>query len=488
MADDSSELESAIPPMALHRSALLGWLLPAAAILGVYAALSLAELGSKDLNVDELVTSALARVSAGEILDDRPRQGHGPLYFLLVQGWVEVAGHTVETLALFSALLGAFGIVATGWAARELGFGRWSWVAMGLLAVHPEFVHLGRFVRPYSGAVAFAALQIALAGWALRGGRRAALALACAGVAGALWHHSLVTGWIALGLAVAAVPALRRGSGAALWVALSVALLAHGGMLFWVWKASRTVADPLGWIEPAGWAESLSVMLKVFGGKDLWAGRLEFGWVVPLAIAGAIGWCFQATRRRPRLALALAGAVVPLALLGAVTLLAQPMWRERYLVVCLPGGLLCLVAGLRCVPWRWPRAGGIALLAAVSLVRAEGVSEERGSGLREVVARLERERPARAPRAPIITTSANAVEGVRLHSGGRLEAFFPGRADYAESWVRVREITEGADHLWVVGYRKVDEFFGAEFWRREGVREVWRKEENVSEVRLYALE
>ena len=147
----------------LHLLFLLAWVVLLAAAWGLW----LWQLDASDLTFDESATYFVANRPVGQIipyLRDAVRE-HPPLYYLLVNGWMAVAGATEFSLRFLSVMLGMIAVALVGWVARLTRTA--SSAVRGLppallLAIAPGMVYYARDARMYALAVAWAALSSGL--------------------------------------------------------------------------------------------------------------------------------------------------------------------------------------------------------------------------------------------------------------------------------------------------------------------------------------
>jgi mannosyltransferase len=142
---------------------LLSWCL----LLMVAWGLWLWRLDASDLTFDEAATYFVARWPAFDILDYLrvAVREHPPVYYLLIHGWMALAGTSEFSLRLFSVGTGLVVVGLTGWLAR-LAIGR-SVGAAGLLpaalvAAVPGLAYYARDARMYTLAVVWMMLSAGL--------------------------------------------------------------------------------------------------------------------------------------------------------------------------------------------------------------------------------------------------------------------------------------------------------------------------------------
>ena len=132
---------------ASRQRVLLGALLGVALVAGLY--LRFAHLGDSPLWRDEASFAFMATAPLGKLFEILRRDVHAPLYFLLLKGWVSVAGSSEVGLRSLGALLSLLCVPATYWFARPI-LGRVAAATAGLLvAVNPGQVEGGTDLMVY---------------------------------------------------------------------------------------------------------------------------------------------------------------------------------------------------------------------------------------------------------------------------------------------------------------------------------------------------
>ncbi len=118
-------------------------------LLGAFA-LRLFELGSQSLWWDEGISLHLATSTAADLLADRLDNIHPPLYFLLLKGWLALAGVSVFTARYFSVLASWLGVAALYAVARRRLARDTALLAAALGAISAVAVIYGQEVRVYA--------------------------------------------------------------------------------------------------------------------------------------------------------------------------------------------------------------------------------------------------------------------------------------------------------------------------------------------------
>ena len=201
------------------------------AVVAVAAGVALRLGSTSDLWLDEALSVNIARLPLGDMVDALRRDGHPPLYYLLLHGWISVFGDGDEAVR---SLSGVFSLAALPlmWLAAERYAGRAAAGAgLVLLATNPFAIRYATEARMYALVT-----LLVLAGWlALRTALDRPSPLALGGTAAATGLLLLTHYWsFYLVAATAAVLlwAWRGGHAGARRVVLAMAV---GCVLFVPW-------------------------------------------------------------------------------------------------------------------------------------------------------------------------------------------------------------------------------------------------------------
>jgi mannosyltransferase len=360
--------------------------------LGGLVALSVL-LRTRDFDVgfwiDEGLSVGIADRSLGSIPGALRLDGSPPLYYLLLHGWIAVAGRSEVATHALSLLFALLAIPAAWWAARTLFGARTAWMGALLVATNPFLTHYAQETRMYALVVLLGILASGCfaRAYAFTGTEEAPDRIArrrfAAGFALALaamlythnWALFFATGCGAawLGLLAGAPPDARRDL-------LVDGLIGFGGALVlylpwlptFVFQVQHTGAP---WSEPP----ELSALLGV-------PGRL-LGTVAQLGLllAAGAGVMVLLDRAGGRLGPRGRATATLLAVFVATVLAAwlasqlSPAWASRYLAVALPPLLLLVSAGLA----HAGRLGLVGVLLGAAGLGGDGGPTEK-SNVREI--------------------------------------------------------------------------------------------------------
>ncbi|MDW8318638.1 MAG: hypothetical protein RMN53_12450 [Anaerolineae bacterium] len=361
-------------------------------------ALRLVQLGADSLWYDETVSVYLAGQSAPALIGHTARDIHPPLYYLLLRGWLLLAGyptgqadptgHRLEFMAAFFSV--AFGVllVPLGWQlAQRLRLPQPApTLSALLLALSPFGVWYSQEVRMYTVGAALG-LVCLLSTAALLAPRtsarrlpRAALVYALAAAAGMYTLYYFAFLLLSLNALVLGWAVLRRRR----W--------GDGGRRLAAWLAAQTAAALLylPWL-PVAWRQATDPPVPPWRTPpQLWEalveswGALSFGqsadparfWPL-LAITLLLALVAMAAGRRlerpEAVPLLLVAAFGPLALI-LVASLATPLYHVRYLFTYSPAFSVLLALGLADLWNRGPAPRGLALAAFGLIALGSGLS------------------------------------------------------------------------------------------------------------------
>jgi mannosyltransferase len=353
--------------------------------------------------IDEGLSVGISDRPLGEIPDALRLDGSPPLYYLLLNLWMDVAGTSEEAVRALSVLFGLLAVPVAWWAARALFGTRSAWMAAVLAATSPFLTQYAQEARMYALAallslVASATFVRAVAGegdrrpWAI--GYAVVLAamlythnwaLFFGAACGAVWLFLLVRADGAERRELLIVGAIGFGGALALylpWIPITLYQVAHTG---------------------APWAEAPTlVALLATPGRMLG----QFAQVALLLAAGA-GTAGLFARRGGRLSPHGRAAACLLAIALLTILLAwaasqvSPAWANRYLAIGVGPLLLAVAAGLA----HAGRLGVAGLIVAAALAAGDTAPDDK-SNVRDVARAIA---PSLAPGDLVVSTQPEQV-------------------------------------------------------------------------------
>ena len=327
---------------------------PAVVVLGAAALVGLALRFYPDtpLWLDEALSVNIARLPIGEIPAALRLDGHPPLYYVLLHGWMSVFGESDAAVRALSALFSILTVPLLWWTVRPRGR-RVAWVAAGLLAASPFAIRYATEARMYS-----LVMLLVVAGWLAveRSIERPSFwrlvgVAACTGLL-LLTHYWSMFLLAAVGI-VLLWAALRRGVAAAWKV---IAAMAVGGLAFLPWVPSfLTQLQHTGtpWGEASRPADVVWLSAVDFVGGPFSEPQLAAALLLALVVVGLFGRRNPAPAvlvmdRRPVTAAVPPATIVALTLaIGwAVSLASSSTFQPRYASFVLAPVLLLVAMGL----------------------------------------------------------------------------------------------------------------------------------------------
>jgi uncharacterized membrane protein len=371
-----------------------------AVVLAAATGLRLHHLGTESLWLDEAFSVQIAKTDAHRIVVATTDDVHPPLYYLLLEAWLRVAGTSDASARLLSVLF-SLGVIVAGWAmARRLAGPRVALFAAATLAVLPIQIEFAQEARMYAlftllatlAMYGFTALIERWRAWPFVLFTLSTTALlythiyavfilaAEAGVLAWLWWRDRQTASRALrpwglGLGLAFI-------GFAWWIPIVVAQMQRTRDAFWI-------ARPL-WIavlQPL-YSYAYAVPLAVIAGReDDWVAWLySYAYAMPLAVALttlAVAGFVAIGRRRAAAALPIARPVLlawfvaPIVLPFLWSEIATPIFLPKYTIAASVPFAIAVAVGIDVIPGRWwwraAAAAVVVALAAASLAHYYGV-------------------------------------------------------------------------------------------------------------------
>jgi hypothetical protein len=345
------------------------------AIVAVVAGAVLRFVTTSPLWLDEALSVNIAELPLDQIPDALRRDGHPPLYYVLLHGWLELVGSGDFAVRALSGTASVLALPLAYLAGRRRGGRLTGWLALTMLAASPYAIRYGSETRMYSLVI-----LLVFVGYLLlddlvrlrRGGwwRWTGVALVTAAL---LYSHYWAV-WLvaAVGLLLAweawkGPPSLRRPLLGAI-----VALVA-GGVLFLPWlpimleQAAHTGTP---------WATAARPTVAVVDTVgDLAGGGIRdadfFGTLLLFVMVLAVfGWGIDRWRvgidLRSRPGFRVEGLVIALTLgLGlTAAFVASSAFATRYAAVFFPFTVLLVAGGLTRFLDRWVRFGATMVVLA----------------------------------------------------------------------------------------------------------------------------
>jgi uncharacterized membrane protein len=352
------------------RSRLGAALLPAGLVAAVVVGIVGRFVASSPLWLDEALSVNIAALPVDQIPDALRRDGHPPLYYWLLHGWMAVFGQGDVAVRALSGVLSVLALPLAWLVGQEVGGTRVARLALVVVALSPFAVRYATEARMYS-----LVMLLVLAGWlalvhVLRGGGLRWLVLLGVCTAMLLWSHY----WSLYLLVATGAVVLWQGRRPSRRSAVVRALLAMGigaaTFVLWVPSLLEQVAHTgTPWAEPSRPTQVMVETLDALGGGAFAEAR-TYGILLALVVLIAI-----CSEEAPDGRLLLVGRVVlplrpaTLVLVGTVlvgsgvALLGSTAFHPRYASVFVPLILVLAAVGLA-----RRGAGALTVTAGVALV------------------------------------------------------------------------------------------------------------------------
>lgn len=352
-----TDLEGATPPDTT--TGWGPWRIPVIILIGVavVAGVVLRFVARSPLWLDESLSVNIARLPIGKIPGALRHDGHPPLYYVLLHGWMVLFGTGNVAVRAFSGIwsLGVFPLLWV--AARRLGGPRVATYAVVLLALSPYAVRYGTETRMYAMEMVLSLLGWLLVADALRKPAWWRLAGIAALVGALLWTHYWAMWFLAsagLALVYRAWRAHRVGNAERRRNSLLVVgAFVAGALTFLPWLPTllyQGAHTGTPWARPVRPTEMVTFTLADLGGGPQ-AEALLLGWgLCSLAALGLFGkatdrFHIDLDLRTRRIGRPLAGLIVgTLAIACVVGYATGATYASRYAAIFVP--FLFLLAAL----------------------------------------------------------------------------------------------------------------------------------------------
>jgi mannosyltransferase len=406
------------PAWELRARTLTGARIAAPLGIGVLIALSVL-LRTRQLDVglwiDEGLSVGIADRPIGDIPGVLRQDGSPPLYYLLLNVWLQLVGSSEAEVHGLSVLLAVLCVPVAWWGGKLLFGRRTAWIAALLAAVNPFMTQYAQEGRMYSlltllGLISLICWLHAFTSDAPAGGgvRRAPAIGFAVAFAAMLYTHNwalffgAATGLVWLWLLWRAEPEERRRL-------LRTGLVAYGGAVLlyapWIpntlYQAAHTGAP---WANAPSPAALASVPARMWGEEAAVA-------IVLIGGSGALAlWRLRGAPARAVVAL-LVIAVATFVLAWMASQLS-PAWANRYLAAGVAPFVLLAAAGLGAAG----RLGLVALAVVAALWAIDGAPKEK-SNVREVSEAIA---PSLRPGDLVVATQPEQVSALNYYLPGGL--------------------------------------------------------------------
>jgi mannosyltransferase len=337
---------------------------------------------ASSLWLDESLSVNIAELPVGDIFSWLRHDGHPPLYYLILHGWMEVFGSADASVRALSGVFGLLTLPLAYIAGRRLGGSLLGWLTVTVFALSAFMVRYSSEARMYSLVMLLAVAGYLLVDDVVRRGRNNVLRLVgIALVAGALLYTHYWALWLlgATGL-VLGWRAWRNADRGIRFPALQAAgALVVGALLFVPWIPSmlyQSAHTGTPWATP-----SRPTTAAAFTFNDLASGlysdagffAIVLGALMLLAVFGRAVDSRRIdldlrTRPQFRAEALVAGLTFVLAI--SVSYALRGAFATRYAAVVMPFLALLVAGGLTRFTARWVRLGAVLAVCAFMSVGA----------------------------------------------------------------------------------------------------------------------
>ena len=335
-------------------------------------------LDAQSLWRDEMDVLRFAHQPAAELLRNLAQvKYNGPLYYILMRGWLALAGDSEFALRFLAACAGVLAVPLTGWIGRVLVGRRAAWLAALLVAVSPYMVWYSQEAKMYALVGALTLLAMACQLGALRTGRAGWWAGFVVAASLSFYVHLLAALLIPVYAALFLLAWPRYRSRWRGWLA-SLAALTLPYVPLAIWQLPLVI-DTYSTGHPFYSMQDILASLFNLYARGV---ALVGGWVVVAVflfavLGGIFGPPFSRRRGREEggRGEGLSGARLRLFLLvwlflpiGVVYLvsLRAPIFEPRYMIFVAPAFYLLAGLGVRVLSRSWRPAAGFSLAVMLS--------------------------------------------------------------------------------------------------------------------------
>ncbi len=323
--------------------------------------------------LDEALSVDLAQLPLGQLSEALKHDGHPPLYYALLHGWINLFGTGDVAVRSLSGLFGLATLPLVWILGRRKGGPTLAWVAVAVVAVSPFAVRYSNETRMYS-----LVMLLVVIGWLLvddvvdQGKATIGRFVGIAIVGAALLYTHYWSLWLLGALGVTALWKIWRSPDRAArrpWIGLVLSLVV-AGLAFVPWLPvmlyqSAHTGTP--WAKASRPTSALSVVLADNGGGGYGEQTLVAALFAVALVLGLFGYAVDRRttsldlRTRPAFRGAAWIAALTFAIGCVVSFASSSAFASRYSAVIFPFLALLAAAGCLCFASRWVRFGVVAV-------------------------------------------------------------------------------------------------------------------------------
>ena len=331
--------------------------------------------------LDEALTVNISRLAPGDIFEALRHDGHPPLYYLLLHGWMELFGSGDHAVRALSGVFGLLTIPLAWVAGRRRGGPLLGWIMVTFVALSPFAVRYSDEARMYSLVMLLTFAGYLLVDDVLRRGREDWWRLgAIALVTAALLYSHYWALWLVAAAGLLALALAWRGTGPLRPRALKVAgALVVGGVLFAPWLTTmlyQSAHTGTPWADPTRPTVAVGYTLADYG-SGIYSDAVFFGMLLfGLLLLGVFGRARDGrhidldlrTNRHLRVEAVVAGLTFGIGIVLAYAL--RGAYSTRYSAVVFPFVAVLIAGGVTRFAARWVRFGVLLGLTAILAIGA----------------------------------------------------------------------------------------------------------------------
>ena len=332
--------------------------------------------------LDEALSVNIAQLPIGEITEALKHDGHPPLYYVLLHGWMDIFGSGDVAVRGLSGLFGIATLPLVWILGRRKGGTVLAWAAVAVVAVSPFAVRYSNETRMYSLVI-----FLVVIGWLLFDDivdrKRATVSrfVGLAFVGAALLYSHYWSIWLLGAVGITSLWKIWRAperSERRPWIGIAISAVV-AGVAFTPWLPtmlyqSANTGTP--WAKASRPTSALSLVLADNGGGAYGEQALVAAMFAMAMVLGLLGIAIdQRTtaldlRTRPSLRGAAWIAALTFAIGSIISLATSSAFQSRYSAVIFPFLALLAAAGCVCFASRWVRFGVVAVFCSFLAVGA----------------------------------------------------------------------------------------------------------------------
>ncbi len=453
----------------------------------IYFAFAFYGIGFQDLKMDEFLTLGVVQKSWEQLIFNRLKMGHPPLYFLATKAWIVPFGNHQCAPYILVIFIGSIGIPLIYLLARQLDMGKWSWVAALFWSIHPAVLYYARLIRPQVVVLVLCVAYLLLLlrmlekpSWKQFAG------LVFLGLIGGLTSHLLLFFWIGIIITSFLLPGVRKLSEKQYWASLVTNIGVQLTVSLIVKSYSGTLNDRLKWIKLPTSKKIFEVLINSLSGISAKLKEPNLHWVIPVIAIASFFWVLMVNSKRYKWNLLLVSSLISVFLFLGMSYTVQPLWVPRYLIIILPVMILVVVQVLLSIPSQTIATVCVVFLVLSSSVTTTRMIEKRNFGLRKMVLALESQFDPEQDAVLVLNTmTREALSRYALRDLDPLVA----RRKYSQDKTMklIAQHIQGKSRLWVLEFPKKDSILRSKQWQLFEEKKFFEEQTNKLALHGYRI-